>query len=195
MEALRARLVQKTQSLLQSVSQSVRAAAETLVLRRPVCFVVRSKLSVELPKCRDDERIRHRNSTTPADKKKKIGTVRAVLGSWSPLSGKRRADLKRQVRSAEQQVRHATWPDSVRSASDGDGAVLWRIWRSKEEIHSERLAFEGSGSGVLRLRAECKMHMQAEVGCNSVPQSSNIAAHSLVHAPRKRNATPAGCIW
>ncbi|KAL7783747.1 hypothetical protein V8C43DRAFT_173589 [Trichoderma afarasin] len=60
----------KTQSSLQSVSQSVRAAAETLVLRRPVCFVVRSKLSVELPKCRDDERIRHRNSTTPADKKK-----------------------------------------------------------------------------------------------------------------------------
>lgn len=65
----------------------------------------------------------------------------------------------------------------------------------QRKIHSERLAFEGSGSGVLRLRAECKMHMQAEVGCNSVPQSSNIAAHSLVHAPRKRNATPAGCIW
>lgn len=60
----------KRRSSLQSVSQSVRAAAETLVLRRPVCFVVRSKLSVELPKCRDDERIRHRNSTTPADKKK-----------------------------------------------------------------------------------------------------------------------------
>lgn len=72
MEALRARLVQKTQSSLQSVCQSVRAAAETLVLRRSVCFVVRSKLIVELPKCRDDERIRHRNSTTPADKKKKL---------------------------------------------------------------------------------------------------------------------------